>query len=461
MISAEAPEVRMRRTLLPVALAIAIAGSLAVFVSTAPAVSSSAVDVPSLPSWSEQLRVRDQWVAKRHLMLAGMMRRHDLDWWIVVTEEFHEDPLVPFVAPPRPYAGNRDMFVFIDAGVKGLVRVALTGYAEESLTGFFDSPGEPGAAEDRLRALYASYPPRRIGLAMSGRRGVARGLTHDGYRELVRILGKDAEARFASAGDLIEEYLDTRLPEEVPYFRDLVHLTEVLARRALSSEAITPGVTTVGDLRRFLYDALWEHRVSTWFQPDFRVQRRGHDGGTSRGFLAVSAESTVIERGDLVHLDFGISAMGFDTDWQKMAYVLREGENGVPAGLARALEDTHAVQDALMRAARPGRDASEVYRQAMAQMREEGIEARIYSHPLGNQGHGLGPAIDSRSAHLGPTRDRALRPHSWMSIELGTVRGVPEWDGQPAHVMQEDPAYLTDAGYRFFRPRQESFYLVR
>jgi hypothetical protein len=33
--------------------------------------------------------------------------------------------------------------------------------------------------------------------------------------------------------------------------------------------------------------------------------------------------------------------------------------------------------------------------------------------------------------------------------------------GQAVHVMEEDPAYLTDEGYRFFRPRQESFYLIR
>jgi len=418
------------------------------------------VDVPRVPTWSEQLRVRDQWVSKRHQMLLGMMRRHDLDWWLVVTEEFHPDPVVPFVAPPRPWAGNRDIFVFIDNGAEGLKRVALSGYAEEALSAFFESPKEPGSTEERLRQLYEAHPPKRLGLAMAGRRGVEHSLTHDAYRELVEILGPEAEQRFVSAAPLIEEYLDTRLPEELPYYETLVHVTEVLAHRALSGEAITPGVTTVGDLRRFLYDAMWESRVSTWFQPDFRVQRAGLTGGTSRGFLAVSPESTVIERGDLVHLDFGVSCMGFDTDWQKMAYVLRPGETAPPAGLVRALAEANALQDAVVGAARPGRDAGEVYREAMAEMEKRGIEARVYSHPLGNQGHGLGPSIDFRSGRRGPTEARPLRPHSWMSIELGTVREVPEWDGQSVHIMEEDPAYLTDDGYRFFRPRQESFYLV-
>jgi hypothetical protein len=37
---------------------------------------------------------------------------------------------------------------------------------------------------------------------------------------------------------------------------------------------------------------------------------------------------------------------------------------------------------------------------------------------------------------------------------------VPEWGGKKVFVMMEDCAYLTPDGYRFFRPRQEAFYLI-
>jgi hypothetical protein len=50
---------------------------------------------------------------------------------------------------------------------------------------------------------------------------------------------------------------------------------------------------------------------------------------------------------------------------------------------------------------------------------------------------------------------------SYISIELNTKTEVPEWGGQPVYIMQEDPAYLTAEGWRFFRPRQEAFYLIR
>jgi Xaa-Pro aminopeptidase len=397
-------------------------------------------------------------------MLLEMMRRHGVDWWIVVNEEFHDDPLTEFIAPPRPYAGNRDVFLFIDAGERGLRKIAISGYAEENLKNFFESWDDPRPATQVLPALLQQHPPRRIALSIGGTRGVTRSLTHDTYLWLGQIMGSDAEKQFVPAADLIEEYLDTRIPEEFEIYTTLVKLTEVLARRAFSNEVVRPGKTTVGDIRRWLYDALWAHGVRTWFQPDIRVQRAGVLPNLSRGFLAVSPESTVIQRGDVLHLDFGVSCMGLHTDWQKMAYVLEPGERDAPAGLKAALANTNVLQDALMlRHSRPGRTAAEVYAATMDEMKLRGIEAQIYSHPLGNQGHALGASIDFRAARRPETmaQSKRLRLGSYISIELNTLTAVPEWNGQKVFVMQEDPAYLTDDGWKFFVARQEKFYLIR
>ena len=55
-----------------------------------------------------------------------------------------------------------------------------------------------------------------------------------------------------------EEYLATRIPEESDHYERLVALTEEITRRAFSDEVVAPGTTTVGDVRRFMYDALWD-----------------------------------------------------------------------------------------------------------------------------------------------------------------------------------------------------------
>ena len=409
---------------------------------------------------SREGALRGDWLKDRHALLLDMMRRHGVGMWVVINEEFHDDPLTAWIAPPLPYVGNRDVFVFVDAGDEGLKKVALTGYATEAVTRFFEAPAEGRKPEEVLAELESRYHPRAIALGIGGKRGVTRSLTHDSYQWLVEALGPQAQARFVSAAPLIEEYLDTRLPGEFTPYRDLVVLTESLVKRALSNEVVVPGKTTVGDVRRWLYDALWEARVTTWFQPDMRVQRQGMKDGFSRGFLAVADEAIVIQRGDLLHVDFGVTSLGLSTDWQKMAYVLRDGEKDVPEGLKRALANTQALQDAMMlRASRPGRSSADVYDATMAEMKEKGIEAKVYSHPLGAQGHGLGASIDFRAASR-KDAPRLLRKGSYLAVELNTVTPVPEWDGQRVAVMQEDPAYLTDEGWKFFVPRQDAFYLI-
>jgi Xaa-Pro dipeptidase len=418
-----------------------------------------------LLSWSKQMAVREQWLEKHHRLILPMMREHGIDMWIIVNEEFHNDPLTEFVAPPRPYAGNRDFFIFIDSGQNGLRKIAVTGYAEDNLKKFFEAPDDPRPAEKVLPELYQQYKPRKIALSYGAKRGVQRSLTYDTYNFIAQKMGADAAQHFVPAADLIEDYLDTRIPEEFETYKQMVRLTDSLTRRGLSSEVIKPGQTAVGDLRRWFYDQLGNYGVSTWFQPDLRVQRRGMKNDTSRGFLAVAPESRVIERGDVVHVDFGITYMGLNTDWQKVAYVLRDGETDVPTGLKRALKNTNELQDALTsRAARPGRLAGEVYDQAMQDMKGKGIEAQIYSHAIGNQGHGLGPGIDFRAAKrkdLEENQGKRLRKGSYTSIELNTLTPVPEWDNQKVYAMEEDDAYLTEDGFKFFIPRQEQWYLVK
>lgn len=412
--------------------------------------------------WSEQIRVRESWLDARHALLLPMMRRQGIGMWIVANEEFHDNPVVHAIAPPRPYTGNRDFFVFVDAGEKGLRRVALTGYAEDNLTRWFESTAEPRPAAVVLRELVAEHAPAKIALQLDGGRGQTRALTHDAYTWLVGALGDSIVPRFVSAAPLIEELLDTRLPQEKPYYTTAVAVTARIVERALSNEVIKPGVTTVGDVRNWLYDALGAHGVRTWFQPDLRIQRQGGGLPLSRGFLAVAPEKTVILPGDVVHIDFGISYMGFDTDWQKMAYVLKPGERDAPAGLKAAMRNTNILQDALMqRHSRPDRSAGEVYRATMQEMKERGIEAMIYSHPIGLQGHGLGASIDFRSGARPGADGKRLRKGSYLSVELNTKTPIPEWNGEQLFVMFEDDAWLDDDGWHFFQPRQEKWFLIK
>lgn len=450
------------RSLLPKTLLAALCAVWLAACAAGPKVNPPTADLtlPALLPLAAQIEVREGWLVKRHEIVLPLMRKHGLGMWIVVNEEFHDDPLTECVAPPRPYVGNRDIFVFLDAGEGGLKKLAVLGYNEENVERFFEISKQ---GIKTLKEWDEKFKPKTIGLGIGGRRGVMRSLTYDTYKYLLENLGPEAEKRFVSAAPLIEEYLDTRLPEEFEHYAKLVRVTEVLARRALSNEAITPGKTTVGDIRRWLYTQSAALGLRPWFQPDLRVQRRKTaEDKTASGFLQVARESTLIERGDVVHLDFGLTYMGLSSDWQKMAYVLREGEVDAPPGLQKALANTNALQDALARLSRPEKSAGDIYEETMAEMKTVGIAAMIYSHPLGNQGHGLGASIDFRSAKRDPKEPgKLLRKGSYLAMELNSQTEVPEWGGQKVTMMAEDPVYLTDEGWKFFRPRQEKLYLIK
>jgi Xaa-Pro aminopeptidase len=191
------------------------------------------------------------------------------------------------------------------------------------------------------------------------------------------------------------------------------------------------------------------------------VQRQSQETGKTLQLLDVAEEATVIKRGDVIHIDCGLNYLGLSTDWQKMGYVLREGEKDVPEGLKKALANTNRLQDALFTHIKPGAKGFEVYDATMADMKTAGVEAMIYSHSVGNQGHALGASVNLHRPTAGAPAEPPFREGSYTSIELNTTTPVAEWGGQKVTIFMEDDAYLTKDGMKFFRPRQTAFYLIR
>ena len=419
--------------------------------------------IPSMPKLlllREQMDVREMWLKKRFdTLLLPMMRKHNVSMWIVTNEEFHSDAVTDSIVPPIPIVGRRDFFIFADNG-KTLDRIAVVRYEEERLKNHYVlmSPPRDKIGETILK-IVADRNPKTIALNMGGGRGQSDGITLDAYKFLASTLGKDYEARFVSGGKFIADFLDTRIPEELEHYRNAVLATDVLTRRAFSNEVITPGKTTVGDVRWWFLQQINNLGLTTWFQPDLRVQRMSKANANSQQFLSVAEESMVLERGDVLHIDCGLIYMGLSTDWQKHGYILRKGEKDAPENLKNALKNTNRLQDAIFEKARAGMTGAEVYEAAMAKMKSDNIEAMIYSHPIGTQGHGLGASIDFRKT-IGGAEER-FRLGSYTSIELNTSMNLPEWNNQKVTIMGEDDAVMTDKGFEFIRPRQTEFYLIR
>jgi Xaa-Pro aminopeptidase len=239
-------------------------------------------------------------------------------------------------------------------------------------------------------------------------------------------------------------------------YRRMQELAHEIISTAFSGTVITPGTTTTADVVWWMRQRLNDLGIGTWFQPSVDIQRQGVD-------LADST-APVILRGDVLHCDFGITALGLNTDTQHMGYVLKEGETAPPPGIRAALAASNRLQDLVMAEMRPGRTGNEVLRATLERMRAEKIDGTVYGHPVGDHGHAAGPLIGLWDRQDGvPGRgDVPLLAGTWHSIELQATSSVPEWGGQRVRMAQEEDAALTPDGMvRWILRRQTEFHLVR
>jgi Xaa-Pro aminopeptidase len=172
----------------------------------------------------------------------------------------------------------------------------------------------------------------------------------------------------------------------------------------------------------------------------------------------------IIQRGDVLHCDVGITVARLNTDTQHNAYVLQPGETDAPEGLRRALANANALQDIVMDEIRPGRTGNEILASSRQRMEGKGINGTVYSHPIGLHGHGAGPLIGLWDYQEGvPGRgDAKVIPSMWYSIELQASTPVPEWDGQAVRMAQEEDAIIgADGKIRWALRRQDRLFLVR
>lgn len=429
----------------------------------------SAQAPPSLPKLRDQATIQQEWLKLRlERVLPTLMRRYGVQMWLVICREYNEDPVFfSLVSATQFAARRRTIYVFYDRGEKdGVERLALGGGAQGGLYTVYRDP----AVENRelwgkgqwalLRKLIEERQPQTIAVNISHTHAFSDGLSAGEREQLEDALGEKWKSRFVRAENLPLDFISIRVPEMLPAYRQMMETAHGLIKRAFSNEVITPGKTTNDDVVWWLRQTVNDMGLGTWFHPTVRVQRPGMVFGS---ILSERAE-TVIERGDVLHVDFGVTAMRLNSDTQHMGYVLKAGEKDVPAGIKKALANTNRMQDILLEKMRPGRGGNEVLADAQAAMKGAGINGTIYSHSIGDHGHGAGPLVGLWDRQQGvPGRgDVPILPNTWFSIELSAQTEIPEWSGQPLWVGQEEDAFIDAEGkINWVLARQTQYHLVK
>ena len=393
-------------------------------------------------------------------LLPQLMDDNGIDLWVLITREYNEDPVVKTLLPPTWLNARRQTILVFskNKNAEGITSAAITRYPFGKLIpSIWDKEKQPSQWQ-ALADYIVSKNPKNIGINTSKAFALADGLVKTDYDALMRVLPVAYKSRVVSAEQLAIGWIETRTAKEMELYEDLVAITHQIIAEAFSSKVITPGETTTDDVVWWLREKVLSLGLDTWFHPTVDVQRANESD-----LYAFDSKSKfdIIQPGDLVHCDFGISYLSLNTDCQELAYVLKSEEKQAPDFLVDALAQGNRVQDIFTNNFKTGVSGNVILKKSLKQGRAEGLRPQIYTHPLGTYGHSAGTTLGMWDSQNGVAinGDYPLHPNTSYAIELNTSVYITEWK-KDIRIMLEEAGFFGPDGFRYINKRQEKLLLI-
>jgi Xaa-Pro aminopeptidase len=413
----------------------------------------------------ERAKVYDEILAERfNKLLPELMDRVGIDMWLVISREYNEDPVMRTMLPATWLnARRRTMLVFYRNKQAGTIeKLAVARYdVGQNITSAWEKEKQPDQWA-RLVEIIQERNPQRIGINYSTYFGLADGLVKTDHEELLQALPDELESKLVSAEQLAIGWIETRTEREMELYNTLVQITHDIIDEAFSDKVITPGETTTDDVVWWMRQKVTDMGLETWFHPTVDIQRSNEALKSHIYSFSKGEKNKVIQKGDLLHCDFGITYLGLNTDCQQHAYVLQDGEQEVPDFLMSAFEKGNRVQDFLTDNMETGKTGNEILLKSLREAKADGLRPSIYTHPLGLYGHSAGTTIGMWDSQDGvPVNgDYPLHENTVYAIELNTTVTIPQWE-KDIRIMLEEAGFWGADGFRYVNGRQETIKPIR
>lgn len=427
-------------------------------------------NMPKILSMKDRAKVINHWLFLRaQTVLPQLMEREGIDMWIVMSREYNEDPVIKTMLPAEWMAARRRTILVIykpkrnkSKQKKAIETLAIARYDVGKVFKRAWNPEKQPSQWKALAEVIAQRNPAKIALNYSKDFGLADGVNWKEMEEMKKNIPSKYVQRIVSGERLAIGWLETRIPEEMAVYTQVMRIAHQIIREGFSEKVIQPGVTTTQDVQWWYRDRIAGLKLVTWFHPSVSVQRNDTERKDHlRSFVSKPGEE-VIMPGDLLHVDFGITYLRLNTDTQQHAYILKPGETEVPKGLKAAFKVGSRLQDILTARFRKGSTGNEVLKDALAQAKKEGIKATIYTHPIGFQGHGAGPTIGlwDQQGGVPGKGDYPLFYNTAYSIELNAAVAIPEWNNKLIRIMLEEDGYFDKTGFQYIGGRQSEILMI-
>ena len=393
-------------------------------------------------------------------LLPELMSKNGIDMWIIITREYNEDPIIKTLLPPTWLnARRRTILVFsFDESTKKTESVAISRYNfGKNIKSIWDKEKNPNQML-ALKDYIDKVNPKKIGLNYSDNFALIDGISKSDYELFYSSISNDIKQRIVSAENLGIQWIETRTKLEKEIYKDLVSITQNIINEAFSNKVIEPGKTTTDDVVWWMREKVLELKLKTWFHPTVDVQRNEQSD-----LYAFDGKSKydIIQPGDLVHCDFGISYLTLNTDCQQIAYVLKSDEKEAPEFLTKALKDANKLQDILTSEFELDKTGNEILLNSLKIAKDNGLDPQIYTHPLGTFGHSAGTTIGMWDSQGGvPIKGDVLMKYNTVyAIELNNKSFIKDWNKE-VRIMLEEAGLFEENGFKYINGRQEEIILI-
>lgn len=413
------------------------------------------------------MRERAQWIDNNtrqrvERLLPQMMAQHNIDMWLLISREYNEDPVLKTLLPATWLSARRTtILTFVRSQNNQIKAFAIAPYKVGTVfEKAWNKQTQPNQWQ-ALNALIKQYQPARIGINQSEHWAHADGLVATDKQRLVEALPEKFQQRLVSAEALAVSWLEQRLPQEVEQLQNMAAIAHQIIAQGFSNDVIKPGKTTTEDVVWWFRERVLALKLQTWFQPTVAIERSDKQQFDHQDSFTNGYDEQIIQPGDLLHVDFGISYLRMHTDTQQHAYVLPKGQQQAPVYLTEALKKGNQLQDIFISQFAAGKSGNQVLKQSRLMAIKQGLKPTIYTQPLGFHGHAAGTTLGMWDAQQGVpgSGDYPLHVNTAYAIELNNASYIEPW-GKEIRIMLEEDAVFDQHGVRYLDGRQTALLLT-
>ena len=390
-------------------------------------------------------------------LLPDLMDQSDIDMWILISREYNEDPVLKTMLPAEWLNARRRTIILFYRNKKNntIDKLAVARYNfGDNIISAWDKETQP-IQWKRLVELIEERNPKKIGLNFSKDFNISDGLDKTDFDEFMEVLPSNYKNKIVSAETLSNLWIETRTEYEMELYEDVISITHNIISEAFSNSVIKPGLTTTTDIEWWMRQKVTELGLDTWFHPTVDIQRNSEFQKDHLSSFSERPTDKIINYGDLLHCDFGITYLRLNSDCQRLAYVMKESDSNIPDFLTNAFKMGNQLQDILTNNFKHKVSGNDILLNSLNKAKNIGLRPSIYTHPLGSYGHSSGPTIgmwDSQQGVKG-AGDYKLNYNTVYAIELNITTFISEWN-RDIKIMLEEAGFFGENGFRYVNNRQ-------